>query len=321
MRIGVDILGGDFWPQAPVEGAVLALQKFGPDVELVLIGDETLIRQELTNHGVDPGRFSIVHSTDMIGMEESPTKAIASKPNATINLGIRMVKDGSLDGFVSAGNTGAMLVGSVMGLGRIPGVNRPTIGAMFPNHRGEPVLLCDVGANVDSKPEHLYHYAILGSIFMESVHKVNSPRVGLLNVGEEDSKGPADVKAAHVLLKDSSRVNFVGNVEGRDVYSGKADVYVCDGFTGNIVLKFGESMYDVLSSRFPQDSFVETFNFENYGGVPILGIRGISIIGHGISNGKAIAAMIGSAVDAARAQLVQKIEAAFHSESLKQDPK
>lgn len=321
MRIGVDILGGDFWPAAPVEGAVLALEKFGPDVDLVLIGDESLIRQELAKHGVDPGRFSIVHTTEAVGMEESPTKAIASKPNSTINVGIGLVKVGKLDGFVSAGNTGAMLVASVMGLGRIPGVNRPTIGALFPNHKGEPILLCDVGANVDSKPEHIFHYGILGSVYMETVRKVASPRVGLMNVGEEESKGSADVKAAHHLFKESNRVNFVGNVEGRDIYHGKADVYVCDGFTGNIVLKFGESMYDVLSNRFPGDEFVETFNFENYGGVPILGIRGISIIGHGISNGKAIASMIGSAVDAVRNGLVKNIEAAFLSEVQNPDSK
>lgn len=299
----------------------MALEMFGPDVELVLIGDESLIRAELAKHGVAPGRFSIVHTTDTVGMEESPTKAIASKPNCTINLGLGMVKAGKLDGFVSAGNTGAMLVASVMGLGRIPGVLRPTIGILFPNHREEPVLLCDVGANVDSKPEHIHHYGILGSIFMETVRKVHNPRVGLINVGEEESKGPADVKAAHQLFKASDRVNFVGNVEGRDIYHGKADVYVCDGYTGNIILKFGESMYDVLKGRFHDDPFIETFNFENYGGVPILGIRGISIIGHGISNGKAIASMIGSAVDAVRSNLVQKIEAAFQSEAQNPDPK
>jgi glycerol-3-phosphate acyltransferase PlsX len=321
MRIGVDILGGDFWPEAPVEGAVLALDKFGPDIELVLIGDENLIRQELAKHGADPSRFSIVNCTEMVGMEESPTKGIASKPNSTINVGIGMVKTGQLDGFVSAGNTGAMLVASIMGLGRIPGVNRPTIGALFPNHNGEPILLLDVGANVDSKPEHILHYARLGSIYMESVRKVEKPRVGLMNVGEEESKGPADVKAAHALLKESGRLNFVGNVEGRDIYHGKADVYVCDGYTGNIILKFGESMYDVLKSRYAGDAFIEAFNFENYGGVPILGIRGISIIGHGISNGKAIASMIGSAVEAVRNGLVQKIEAAFQTDAQTADTK
>jgi glycerol-3-phosphate acyltransferase PlsX len=314
MRIGVDILGGDFWPQAPIEGVLLAAEKFGTDVELVLIGDEALIHKELTQRGADPSAFVVVHTLEAIGMEESPTKGVSSKPKSTINIGIGMVKSGQLDGFVSAGNTGAMLVASVMGLGRIPGVVRPTIGALFPNHHGDPVLLCDVGANVDSKPEHILHYGLLGSVFMETVRKVDKPRVGLLNVGEEDSKGPADVKAAHLLLREDGRINFIGNVEGRDVYNGTADVYVCDGYTGNIVLKFGESMYDVLSSRFKGDTFIETFNFENYGGVPILGLRGISIIGHGISNGKAICNMIGSAVDAVRSGLVSKIEAAFKTE-------
>lgn len=315
MRIGVDIMGGDFWPQAPIEGALLAQKRYGAAVELVLIGDESLIKTELTQRGGDPSSFTIIHTTEHVGMEESPTKGIASKPKSTINLGIGLVKEKKIDGFVSAGNTGAMLVASIMGLGRIPGVSRPTIGVLFPNHLGDPILLCDVGANVDSKPEHIYHYALLGSVFMEAVRKIDNPRVGLLNVGEEDSKGPADVKAAHALLRDSGHINFVGNVEGRDVYQGKADVYACDGYTGNIVLKFGESMYDVMSSRFPGDPFVETFNFENYGGVPILGIRGISIIGHGISNGKAIASMIASAVEAVESGLVEKIEAAFLSET------
>lgn len=311
MRIGIDIMGGDFWPQAPIEGALLARQLHGDQVALVLIGDEEMIRAELNARGENPETFEIVHTTEYVGMEESPTKGIASKPRASINVGIGLIKAGQLDGFVSAGNTGAMLVASVMGLGKIPGVSRPTLAVLFPNHRGELALLCDVGANVDSKPEHIYHYGLLGSLFMESVRKTAHPRVGLINVGEEDSKGPADVKAAHQLLRTSSRLNFIGNVEGRDIYHAKAEVYVCDGYTGNIVLKFAESMYDVLKERFPGESFVETFNFENYGGVPILGIRGISIIGHGISTGKAIASMVNSAVDAVRSGLVDKIEAAF----------
>jgi phosphate acyltransferase len=314
MRIGIDIMGGDFWPQAPIEGALLAHQTFGDAVTLVLVGDEEIIRQSLIDRGADPGKFEIIHTTEHVGMEESPTKGIASKPRASINLGIGAVKTGQLDGFVSAGNTGAMLVASVMGLGRIPGVSRPTLAVLFPNHRGELALLCDVGANVDSKPEHIYHYGLLGSIFMEAVRKIERPRVALINVGEEDSKGPADVKAAHQLLRASDRLYFTGNVEGRDIYHAKADVYVCDGYTGNIVLKFAESMYDVLHERFPGEPFVENFNFENYGGVPILGIRGISIIGHGISNGKAIASMVNSAVEAVQSGLVAKIEAAFNME-------
>lgn len=314
MRIGIDIMGGDFWPQAPIEGALLARQAYGDAVALVLIGDEELIRAELTARGQDPGGFEIVHTTEYVGMDESPTKGIAAKPRASINVGIGLIKAGQLDGFVSAGNTGAMLVASVMGLGKIPGVSRPTLAVLFPNHNGELALLCDVGANVDSKPEHILHYGLLGSVFMESVRKVARPKVGLINVGEEDSKGPADVKAAHQLLRNASRINFIGNVEGRDIYQAIADVYVCDGYTGNIVLKFAESMYDVLKERFPGEPFVENFNFENYGGVPILGIRGISIIGHGISNGKAIASMVSSAVLAVQSGLVEKIEAAFGSE-------
>lgn len=313
MRIGVDIMGGDFYPQAPVEGAVLARERLGDHLQLVLIGDRELIHGELQRLEADPTHFEIVHTDSFVEMDESPTKAIAGKPRSSMNLGLGMVKAGQLDGFVSAGNTGAMLVGSIMGLGKIEGVSRPTIGVLFPNHEGKLSLLCDVGANVDCKAETLLQFGILGSLFMESVWKTPRPRVGLLNIGEEDSKGPQVVRQAHELMSASSHIHFVGNVEGRGIYTGAADVIVTDGYTGNIVLKFAESLYDVFAQRFPEDEAIQTFNFENYGGVPILGIKGISIIGHGISTGNAIAQMIRNAATAAESGLVPKIEAAFQS--------
>jgi phosphate acyltransferase len=313
MRIGVDIMGGDFAPAAPVEGAILALNHLGARAEIALIGDETLIRSELQARGQNPEAFSIVHADQVIGMDESPTKAVASKPRSTINVGIGMVKKGMLDGFVSAGNTGAMLVASVMGLGKIEGVLRPTIGVMVEIGGGRKALLCDVGANVDCKPEVLYQFGILAKVFLESVHKMANPRIGLMNVGEEEGKGPEVIKAAFSLMKGTDKFNFVGNVEGRDIYRGHADGFICDGYTGNVVLKFGESMYELLKGRFPGDAFIETFNFENYGGVPVLGVKGISIIGHGISTAKAVESMIHSAAVAAESQLVTKIEAAFAS--------
>jgi phosphate acyltransferase len=313
MRIGVDIMGGDFAPAAPIEGAILALQNLGERAEIVLIGDETLIREELRARGQSPAAFSIVHTDQVIGMDESPTKAVASKPRSTINVGLGMVKQKQLDGFVSAGNTGAMLVASVMGLGKIPGVMRPTIGALIDIGEGKKALLCDVGANVDCKPEVLYQFGILSKVFLESVHQVSQPRIGLMNVGEEEGKGPDTIKAAYALMKATDKFQFIGNVEGRDIYRGHADAFICDGYTGNVVLKFGESMYGLLKSRFPNDAFIETFNFENYGGVPVLGVKGISIIGHGISTPKAIESMIASAVMAAEGELVAKITAAFES--------
>lgn len=313
MRIGVDVMGGDFWPEAPVKGALLARKELGDDVSLVLIGDETSIRSEFDKQNADVSPFEIVHTDQAIGMDESPTRALLQKPRSTINLGLAMVKEKNLDGFVSAGNTGAMLVSSIMGLGKIGGVNRPTIGVFFRNVKGSFSLLCDVGANVDCKAETLYQFGVLGSVYMKTVAKISQPRVALVNIGEESNKGPQIIQNAHSIISESSLINFVGNVEGRDIYHDLADVYVCDGFTGNIVLKFAESLYDILNSRFPADDFIKTFNFEQYGGVPILGIDGISIIGHGISTGNAIAGMVRTAVEAARSQLVEQVKAAFQS--------
>ncbi len=313
MRIGVDIMGGDYAPAAPIDGAILARTHLGERAEVVLIGDEALIREELKTRGQNPAVFSIVHTDQVIGMDESPTKAVASKPRSSINVGIGMVKQKLLDGFVSAGNTGAMLVASVMGLGKIEGVMRPTIGVLIEIGQGKKALLCDVGANVDCKPEVLYQFGILSKVFLESVHKIDNPRIGLMNVGEEEGKGPEAIKATYALMKGTNKFNFIGNVEGRDIYRGHADAFVCDGFTGNVVLKFGESMYELLKGRFHGDDFIETFNFENYGGVPVLGVKGISIIGHGISTAKAVESMIMSAVLAAESNLVSKIEAAFDS--------
>lgn len=304
-------MGGDFMPAAPIEGAVQAYRHYGDSVRLVLIGKRDLIVAELAKHGVSPDAFDIVHTDEYIEMKESPTRALAQKRESTIAIGVQMVKEGKIQGFVSAGHTGAMLVASILGLGNVPGVSRPTIGILFSNVHGKPSLLCDVGANMECRPEMLRQFGVLGSVFMREVMKIEHPRVALVNVGEEDSKGPPDVVEAHKLLKATPDINFIGNAEGRDLYTGHADVYVCDGYTGNIVLKFGESMYDVLKARYPHDEFMETFNFENYGGVPVLGIKGISIIGHGISTGKAIAAMIEKAVEASNSQLVEKIEAAF----------
>lgn len=313
MRIGVDIMGGDFYPHAPVQGAILASEWLGDEIQIVLIGNREVIVQELEKNGKSASDFEIVHAAESIEMAAHPVKAITQAPQSSINIGIQLVKSGGLDGFVSAGNTGAMLVASIFGLGKIEGVARPTIGSLFPNAKGGLTLLCDVGANVDCKPEALHHFGILGSVYMENMVNIPNPKVALLNVGEEDTKGPGVVQQAFQLMKESELINFVGNLEGRDIYGGKADIYVCDGFTGNILLKFAESLYDIFKSRFTNDSVMETFNFENYGGVPVLGINGIVIIGHGISTPKAIANMIRQAVNGAQSDLVSKMKAAFES--------
>ncbi len=311
MRIGVDIMGGDFVPAAPVKGAILAREQLGSEVELVLVGNKALIHQELEKNQVSPTTFEVVHASDFISGEDTPTRAISSKPNSSMVVGLNLIKEGTIQGFVSTGNTGAMLVGSVMGLGKIEGVHRPTIGVLFTNFKGRPTLLCDVGANVDSKPEALLDFGILGRVYMESVWKVDNPKVALLNIGEEVNKGPQIVRTAFELMESSEKVNFIGNVEGWSIYSGRADVVVCDGYTGNIILKFAESLYEIFKERLNDDQSIETFNFERYGGVPILGIEGVSLIGHGISTATAISQMVMSAANAVRNQLVEKIRAAF----------
>jgi len=310
MRIGVDVMGGDFYPQAPVAGAVRALSNVGAGVTLVLIGDEKIIREELNRQNVPEHNFEIIHTSEMIGMDEHPAKAFTSKTDSSIHVGIRLQKEKRLDAFISAGNTGAMLVGSVLGLGNIEGVLRPTIGALYPAN-GAYSLFCDVGANADCKPEHLVQFALLGSIYMREINNISQPRVALLNVGEERTKGSQLAQAAYDQLEKHPGIHFIGNAEGRDLNRGKADVYVCDGYTGNIILKFAESFYDIFHERFPEDERVASFNFENYGGLPVLGVKGVSIIGHGISTPRAFEEMIRCAENVVHSGLIPKFEKAL----------
>jgi phosphate acyltransferase len=314
MRIGIDVMGGDFYPQAPVAGAVQARALWGHDVQLVLIGDAEVIRAELVRQQQAESDYEVVHTTEIIGMDEHPAKAFTSKTDSSIHVGIRLHKEKKLDAFISAGNTGAMLVGSVLGLGNIEGVLRPTIGALYPN-KGGYSMICDVGANADCKPEHLSQFALLGSLYMREVKGINKPRVALLNVGEEKSKGSQLAQAAYELLEKNTAIHYIGNAEGRDLNAGKADVYVCDGYTGNIVLKFAESFYDIFHERFPQDDLVGSFNFERYGGLPVLGVKGVSIIGHGISTPAAFLEMIRCARDVVHSGLIQKFEKALLDQS------
>jgi glycerol-3-phosphate acyltransferase PlsX len=311
MRIGLDVMGGDFAPSATIKGALLALQELTNTATLVLIGDESKIKAELVLENVDSNKFEIVHAPDLIGMGEHPTKAFVKKPKSSISIGFHLMKEGLIDGFASAGNSGAMLVGAFYTIKSITGVIRPSITSILPKENGGVGLLLDVGINADCKPDVLNQFAILGSLYAEHVHGISNPKVALLNIGEEEGKGNLLTQAAYNLMKDSEEFNFVGNVEGRDLFNESADVIVCDGFTGNIVLKQAEAFYALTKKRGIKDEYFDRFNYENYGGTPILGVNGTVMIGHGISNAKAIKNMLLHTAEVIDAKLSEKIKIAF----------
>ena len=312
IRIGLDVMGGDFAPDAILGGAFSALKELPKDVTLVLVGDETAIEDYLKRCPSRPENIEIIHSPEIIGMGDHPTKAFSRKPRSSIVIGFRLLEEGRIDAFASAGNTGAMLVGTTMTVRTVPGTIRPTIAATLPNlHTGLTILL-DVGITPDSKPDVMYQYGILGSLYAKYVFKIEDPRVALLNIGSEPSKGNLATRSAYEMMKDTREFNFVGNVEGNDFFiTDKADVVVCDGFVGNIVLKEAETMYAIAKSRGLKDDFLEKFNFENYGGTPILGVKGNVIIAHGISNEKAIRTMLLHTLEIVKAGLTEKIIKAF----------
>lgn len=312
MKVAIDILGGDFAPNATVGGAILAKKELNSSISVVLLGNEPEIVSKLKERGEDPSQYEIVHAPDVIGMGEHPTRALAQKPNSTIAVGFGLLKSGAIDAFASAGNTGAMLVASMYTVKAIPGVIRPCITTILPKESGGKGLILDVGANADCKPDVLYQFGILGSIYAKNVYGIENPKVGLLNIGEESEKGNLVAQAAHGLMKDSKDFNFIGNVEGRDLFNDMADVIVCDGFTGNVVLKEAEAFYSIIRRRGWRDEYIDRFNYENYGGTPILGINSSVVIGHGISNEKAIKNMILLAKDVAEAKLSEKIKDAFN---------
>ncbi len=311
MNIGFDIMGGDFAPKNCLEGAVMALTELPSDVKLVLIGDSDVAKKYFNDNGIDPNRFDYVHTTEVIEMGESPTKAFSQKPNCSIFLGFKLLKEKKLDAFASAGNTGAMLVGSMFTVKAIPGVIRPCITTLLPKENGGFGLLLDVGTNADCKPDVLYQFGILGSICSHEIYKVKNPKVGLLNIGEEPEKGNLVSQAAYALMKDSKDFNFVGNVEGRELFSDKADVIVCEGFVGNVLLKTAEAFYDVIKARNRSDEYFDKFNYELYGGTPVLGINANVLIGHGISSSVAFKNMLMLAREVVDARLNDKITQVF----------
>jgi glycerol-3-phosphate acyltransferase PlsX len=313
MHIGLDIMGGDFAPQATLSGALLAVNVIPASCRLVLFGDSVLISTGLKDLGANLNDFDIVHCPEVIGMGEHPAKAFTQKPNSTIAIGFQYLKEDKIQAFVGTGNTGAMLVGSVLSVKPIDGIQRPCIMSLIPKESGGFGVLLDVGSNADCKPETLVQFAMLGSIYSQNVLGIENPKVGLINIGEEPEKGNTLALAAHQLMRTASNFNFIGNIEGRDLFDDKADVMVCDGFTGNIILKLAESFYTLFKARGFSDAYIDRFNYENYGGTPILGINSTVIVGHGISNAPTIKNMITLAHEVVNAGLTNKIKAVIQS--------
>ena len=291
MNIGIDMMGGDFAPLEAVIGVQLYLSNF--ENNIFCIGEETQLKALFQEHGVASPFLHIIHAPDAIGYHEHPTKALKEKPNSSIAVGFKLLGEGKIDSFASAGNTGAMLVGAMFTIKPIKGVLRPTIASLLPKLEGKTGILVDVGLNADCKPEQLNQFAILGNLYAKHILNIENPKVGLLNMGEEEGKGNLLAQATYPILKENTQIEFMGNVEGRDLFNDKTDVIVCDGFTGNIVLKTAEAMYDAASHQgLGNDSFFSRYHFENYGGTPILGVNKPVIIQHGISNAKAFCNMI-----------------------------
>ena len=323
-RIVVDAMGGDFAPQNAVIGAIQAMSE-KKSFDLFLVGKKQAIKQVISENNLSFNEDNIINAEEVIEMDDTPTNAIKSKPDSSIVVGAKLVKEKKADAFVSAGNTGAMMAASTLIIGRILGVGRATIGALMPNSKGITTVF-DVGASVDSKPRHLLEYAVMGTIFTQEIYGIQNPKIGILSVGEEDSKGNEVSLAAAELIRKTN-LNFFGNVEGRDILQGTVNVVVCDGFVGNILIKFGEGVLDFLKFKFKdyaskslfnkikigllRSSFKEIlkdFDYQEHGGVPLLGINGIVIIGHGSSTPKAIKNMVLRAHEMYEKDLVSKIE-------------
>ncbi|MBW7996284.1 MAG: phosphate acyltransferase PlsX [Candidatus Glassbacteria bacterium] len=328
MRIALDVMGGDHMPAVPIKGAVQAIQELDGDFDLCLVGDEEKVSECLARlSDVDSGRIEIIHAPEVVEMAESPTVALRKKKQSSIAVGMALQAEGRADAFISAGNTGAVMAAALRSLGRIGGISRPGICSVFPTTRSSCVVL-DVGANVDSKPLHLLHFALMGSIYSEKVLGTSNPRVGLLSVGEEPSKGDELTVATHKLMT-ASPLNFIGNVEGGDIFDGTADVVVCDGFVGNVVLKLSERVLSLLVEHLKKqikasplaamgfvmlkgvfDDMKQTFDYAEYGGAPLLGIEGTTIICHGGSTPRAIR----NAIKCARLAVLNKVNQVISEE-------
>ncbi|MBS1736995.1 MAG: phosphate acyltransferase PlsX [Bacteroidetes bacterium] len=313
MKIAIDMMGGDFAPLEAVKGISKYLVSAQKAITLVLIGDQNQLEPLLKEYDIPMENISLVHSSQVIEMKDHPAKSLKEKPESSISLGFQLLTTEAVDAFISAGNTGAMMVGALYSIKAIPGVIRPAIGAYIPNENGNLSLLIDVGLNSDCKPDNLSQFATLGSLFSEHILGYEHPRVAMVNIGAEETKGNLLSQAAYPLLKENTSINFIGNAEGRDLLMNKAEVYVCDGFTGNVILKFAESIYDLVKARNINDEHFNRFNFESYGGVPVLGVNKPVIIGHGISGAEAFKNMIMIAQKMIAIGFVEKIKGHFNS--------
>ena len=312
MKIAVDAMGGDFAPDAIVEGVVMAAHELPEDVSIVLIGKLSIVQELLQAFGSPAVTgVELVNADDIIEMNEHPTKALSQKPNSSIGVGFKLLKDGQVHAFCSAGNTGAMHVGALFSIKSIEGVLRPCIAGFVPQVTGGHAVMLDIGANADCKPEMLAQFGEIGSLYAQHTFGLNRPRVALMNIGTEEQKGSLVAQAAHQLLRDSRRINFIGNIEGGDFFAGKADVIVTDGFTGNALFKLGESFYRTAEQRGIRDEFLDKTNYESVGGSPILGVNGNVIIAHGISSPLAIKNMISLAIRQVQSNAYTKIAQAL----------
>jgi len=323
MRIGIDAMGGDQAPVQEIAGALACREFLSPDDRIVLVGDESELLANLSEHDGWHDYIEIRHAGQMIGMNETPVEALRSKPDSSVAVLVKMHKDGELDACISAGNTGAYVAAAQMQLRRLPGVHRPGITILTPTYMGL-VAICDVGANVNCRPQHLHQYGIMASVYLKAIGDIPSPRVGLLSIGEEDQKGNELVRGARELMKAEENLNFIGNVEGRDLFTGVCDVVVTDGFVGNVVLKLMEGMAEGVLTAILKEvaeampdmarlvkqaggEIVNKYDYNEYGGAPLLGVRGICIICHGASDHRGIKNAVRGAIDLSKRQVNETI--------------
>lgn len=314
LRIGIDAMGGDYAPEAVIKGVVEAVPLLDEGSQVVLFGDKERIEELLRAEGYEGDRVEIVATTEVITMHDHPAKAFQTKADSSIRVGFEHLAKGKIDGFASAGSTGAMMAGALFTVGVAKGVIRPAISAAIANVRGGYTLLLDVGLNVDCKPEVLAQYALMGSLYAKKIWGLESPKVGLLNIGEEESKGNAASKAAYQMIAQMEGVNFVGNIEGNDYFTGKADVIVCDGFMGNVLLKMSESLRYIAKARQIDDDFLARLNYEIKGGTPALGVNGVVMVGHGSSTVYALRNMVKETELCIKAGYAEDIRKAFAPE-------
>jgi glycerol-3-phosphate acyltransferase PlsX len=305
------MMGGDFAPLEAVKGVRDYLTEAEDPALLFLVGDEAQINPLLQQHQVPADKVKVIHAPQVIDYNESPTKALKEKQQSSIAVGFHLLASGKAGAFISAGNTGAMLVGAMYSIKPIEGVQRPTISTIIPKDNGKTGLLLDVGLNADCKPEHLNQFALLGSLYAKHILGIDNPRVALLNIGEEEGKGNLLAQGTYPLLKENTQINFTGNVEGRDVFLDNADVIVCDGFTGNVILKMAESIYEITHRKEIKHEYLDRFDFEQYGGTPVLGVAKPVIIGHGISKAKAFSQMIHLSQKMIATDLMSKLKESF----------